>query len=103
MVELILMIGLGILFIFLGWRIWKKEQITLIHAYHYKKVSEEDKKPYTEKMGKGCMLIGVGMLLAGIVDYTTKTSYGWIFFGVCFISAMVIIIIAQNKYNKGLF
>lgn len=103
MIELILMIGLGMLFIFLGWRIWKKEHIKLIHAYHNKKVSEEDKKPYTEKMGKGCMLIGVGMLLEGIVDYTTKTSYGWIFFGVCFISAMVIIIIAQTKYNNGLF
>jgi preprotein translocase subunit Sss1 len=97
------MIGFGVVFLFLGWRIWKKEQITLIHSYHYKKVSEKDRKPYTEKMGKGCMIIGVGMLLAGIVDFETKTTYGWICFGLCFISAMVIMIKAQIKYNKGLF
>lgn len=51
MFELILMISMGLLFIFLGWRIWKKEQITLIHSYHYTKVAEKDKKAYTEKNG----------------------------------------------------
>lgn len=103
MFELILMIILGLVFLFVGWRMWKKEQITLIHKYHYTKVSENDKKPYTEKMGKACILMGIGMMLTGIVDFATKTVYGWIFFVICFIWGMVIIIKAQKKYNNGLF
>lgn len=49
--ELILLLLVGFLCIYLGWEIWKKEKITLIHDYHYKKVKDADKKLYTEQMG----------------------------------------------------
>lgn len=103
MFELILMMFLGFLFLILGWRIWKKEQITLIHSYHYTKVSEDDKKFYTEKMGKGIIVVGIGMILTGIIDFITNTSYGWIFFGICFVWGFIIILRAQKNYNGGLF
>lgn len=103
MFELIFMIILGLVFLFVGWRIWKREQITLIHKNHYTKVSENNKKPYTEKIGKACILMGIGMMLTGIVDFMTKTAYGWILFGICFVWGIVIIFKAQKKYNKGLF
>ncbi|WP_097002836.1 DUF3784 domain-containing protein [Lacrimispora amygdalina] len=103
MFELIILVLIGLFFSFVGWRIWKKEQITLIHDYHHTKVIEKDKKPYTEKMGKACIVMGGGMILTGTVDYITNTFYGWIFFGVCFISGLIIMIFAQLKYNGGLF
>jgi len=103
MFELILMLIIGLLFCFLGWRIWKKQQITLIHDYHYKKVSESDKKPYTEKMGKACMIMGIGMILTGIIDFISKTSYGWVFFAVFFVIGFRMMLVAQKKYNGGLF
>ena len=34
----------------------EKEQITLIISYHYQKVSEENKKYYTEEIGKSIIL-----------------------------------------------
>lgn len=74
MVELILMISMGLLFIFLGWRIWKKEQITLIHSYHYTRVAKKDKKAYTEKMGKACVIIGIGMILTGIISGSFRSQ-----------------------------
>ena len=43
------------------------------------------------------------MMLTGIVDFMTKTAYGWILFGICFVWGIVIIFKAQKKYNKGLF
>lgn len=101
--ELILMLMLGSLFVFLGWRIWKKEQVTLIHDYHYTKVSEEDKKPYTEKMGKAMLFMGIGMYLTGIINFISRTGYGWFVFGICFISGLVIMVFAQIKYNHGIF
>jgi hypothetical protein len=102
-VELIIMLVSGGIFLVLGWRIWKKEQITLIHSYHYTKVSQTDKKFYTEKMGKGIIVIGIGMIATGIFEFLTSTSYGWIFFGIGFVWGFTIIILAQKKYNGGLF
>lgn len=103
MFELILTIIIGLIFIFLGWRIWKKEQITLIHDYHYTNVIEENKKPYTEKMGKACTIMGIGIMLTGIIDFISKTAYGWICFGIFFASGLTMMFIAQKKYNGGLF
>lgn len=103
MFELVFLVVIGLIFSFLGWRIWKKEQITLIHDYHYTKVIEKDKKPYTEKMGKACIVMGIGMILTGAIDFITNTFYGWIFFGFCFIIGLIIMIFAQLKHNGGLF
>lgn len=76
-IKLILMIPLRLLSIFLGWRIWKEEQITLIHDYNYTRVAEEDNKPYTERIGKACIIIGIGSILTGIINFVTNTTYGW--------------------------
>lgn len=99
----IFMVIIGVLFVYIGWRIWKKEQITLIHSYHYEKVSEKNKKPYTEKMGKATILMGVGIALTGIADFIFHTSYSWCIFAICFIGGLVVMIISQIKYNHGIF
>ena len=80
--ELVLMGILGLLFLVLGLRIWKREEITFIHSYHYKKVAEKDKNQYTEEMCKSIVLMGIGMALTGIIDFITNTVYGWLFFTV---------------------
>jgi hypothetical protein len=103
MFELIFMILIGLIFIYLGWRIWEKEQITLIHDYHYTNVAEKDKKSYTKKMGQACIVMGTGMMLTGIIDFISKTLYGWAFFGIFFALGLVMMFTAQKKYNGGLF
>lgn len=39
MFSLLIMIPLAMLFFILGFLVWKKEKINLIHSYHYTKVS----------------------------------------------------------------
>ena len=49
-------IGIGVLalvFIYLGCLMWKKEKITLLHSYHYDKVSPSDKKGFCKISGWG--------------------------------------------------
>ncbi len=75
----------------------------MIHSYHYKKVSHENKKAYTEEIGKSIFFIGIGNLLTGIVDFFTKTAYGWMFFTIFFILAFMKMFKAQRKYNDGMF
>lgn len=103
MFGLILMISLGLLCIFLGWRIWKKEQITLIHDYHYTRVTEKDKKPYTEKMGKACIIIGIGFILMSIITFMLKARYGLICLVIFLVWGLIMMFMAQKKYNGGVF
>lgn len=84
-------------------KIWKKEKITLIHDYHYTKVKEEDKKPYTEKMGKAIIIMGTGICLMGIIDFISSSMYGVIAVGICFTLGLIIVVLAQIKYNHGIF
>ena len=101
--SFMILLVIGLALIFIGWRIWKKEQITLIHDYHYTRVAEKDKKSYTEKMGKACIIMGIGMILMmGIINFTSKTAYGVICFGIFFVWGLVMIFMAQKKYNGGL-
>ncbi|MPW25474.1 DUF3784 domain-containing protein [Alkalibaculum sp. M08DMB] len=101
--ALIVMTITGIIVVWMGILIWKKEKISLIHSYHYTRVKENNVKAYTEQMGKGVTIIGSGMILSGIIDYATKNSYGWIVFVVCFVLGFVHIIKAQKKYNGRIF
>lgn len=101
--ELIFMGLIGLLMCYLGWLIWKKERINLIHSHHYARVSEADKKPYTEKMGKALLIMGIGCFLTGMADFITRTHFGWIFFGLGFIIGAVLFVKAQHKYNGGIF
>lgn len=102
-VMMLILLPVGLYFIFIGWRIWKKEQITLIHDYHYTGVAEKDKISYTEKMGKACIIMGIGMILMmGIIKFTSNTAYGAICFGIFFVWGLVMMFMAQKKYNGGL-
>ena len=50
LLELIVLLIIGIIFLIVGWFIWKREKINLIHDYHYKNVADADKKEYTALM-----------------------------------------------------
>ena len=38
--------GVGVLLIILGFLLWKKEMITILHDYHVDKVSPENRKAF---------------------------------------------------------
>lgn len=99
----IIMLLVGFLFLYLGWKIWKKEQITLIHDYHYTNVTEENKSAYTQNIGKALTLMGIGTLLTGVINVVTSTAYGWAVFAVCFVGGLIHMVMTQKKYNHGIF
>ena len=61
MVEAIIIALIEIVFIMLGYLMWKKEKITLLHSYHYEKVSPSDKKASCKISGWGVIFIGIGV------------------------------------------
>lgn len=101
--ELILLVLVGGLCVYFGWNIWKKEKITLIHSYHYQKVSQKDKAPYTEKMGKAMTAMGLGIAISGIINFAFSTGYGWILCGISLAAGLIGMTKIQRKYNHGIF
>lgn len=81
--TVVVAIGIGVLaliFIYLGWLIWKKEKITLLHSYHYDKVSPSNKKLFCKISGWGVLLIGIGLLVTAIMIGITDSALSFIAF-----------------------
>lgn len=104
--DIIVVVVLGavaLLFLWLGYLIWIKEKINLIHAYHYTKVKEADKKVYTSIMGKAMIVIGIGMVLSDILFLIMRTGECMIVFVILYVVGLGMMTYAQIKYNRGIF
>ena len=80
--------------------------ISTIHSYHRHRVAKEDEKPFGKLMGTGSLIIGVGIIINGIINYIGNEAY--IIIGIVILFTSIIIgaflcVYAMNKYNKGIF
>ena len=100
MIGTIIVSFIGIIFIILGYLMWKKEKISLLHSYHYDKVSAEDKKIFCTISGIGILIIGSGLLITGIIISTTDSVLSFIVFAVGFVVGLVMLIYAGARYNR---
>ena len=90
---------IGIILIKLGFEIWKKQKIKLIHKYHYEKVSENNRLSFCRLSGIGVFIIGVGITLSGISVLFTDSLLSFIPMGTGLIVGLSLLILAVIKYN----
>jgi len=96
-----IIVGLaGILLIVFGYLIWKKEKISLLHDYHYDKVSEQDKKAFCTLSGIGVLSVGIGLLITAVILGITDSVKSFIAFAIGFAAGLALLIYAGNKYNS---
>lgn len=100
MIAGIIVSVVGIVLAVLGTLIWKKEMISLLHSYHYDKVSSDDKTAFCRMSGIGVLLMGISMIISGVLAAITNSGYSFIIFAICFIAGLVMLITAGAKYNK---
>ena len=101
------LVGIGIIIIgFLN----RKGNISMLHSYHTKRVTEEDKLPFGKLVGLGMIIIGVGLVASAVLlylaSYLQQSTYEIISLIVTIISFVVglgIAFYAMFKYNKGIF
>jgi len=101
--QIIVAIGISILalvFMYLGYLMWKKEKITLLHSYHYDKVSPNDKKNFCKLSGWGVISIGIGLFLTAIIIGITDSALSFIAFALGFVIGLALLIYAGVKYNR---
>ena len=101
--EIIVMVGVGIALMVMGFLIWKKGKINLLHDYHYRNVKKSDYPAYTKIMGQGQVILGASLIVTTLINNIFKTGLGWIVFAVCTVIFLIVFIKAQKKYNGGVF
>ena len=107
--EAIIGIAVGLALVVIG-ILNTKGNVSMLHGYHTKRVSEEDRIPFGKKVGCGTIIMGAGIVAFGalslVSNLTTQSIYqivGYVVMGVTLIVGSVIVFGAMKKYNKGIF
>lgn len=109
MLEFIVAFLVGILCIVIG-VFNMKGNIKMLHSYHRKRVSEEDRLPFGKLVGKGMIIIGVSIMLSIVLselsvyfenDFFMIVGMVLMFIGLALGIGMAFY--AMIKYNKGIF
>ena len=100
---------LGILIIIIGFTNMKGN-ISSLHWYHRKRVTEENRLPFGRMIGLGTIICGVSIVIYGGLSFAALQTQMEIFtimgsvitiFGVG--AGLIISFYAMIKYNKGIF
>lgn len=109
MLENIVYLILGIIIILFGISNIKGN-ISSLHYYHRKRVTEEDRLPFGKKVGIGTMIIGCSIVLLSMMSMVTLftginvfATIGYVFLVMCLVVGLTISFYAMIKYNKGIF
>ena len=102
MTDFITQLILGLVLIILG-VIHAQGNISLLHSYHRKRVKEEDIKPFGKKLGTGCIIIGVTIMVAGLLTFLNYANISNIVLLIGLVAGGIFIFYALFKYNKGIF
>ena len=92
--------AVGIVIARLGWLVWKKEKITLLHDYHTNKVSPEDKSAFCKLSGTGLMAIGAGAVISAALLGFTESACSFVGFAAGFAAGLAMLVRAGRKYNR---
>ena len=100
---------LGVIFIVIG-VLNRKGNISSLHSYHRKRVSEEDRLPFGKIVGLGTIIIGCAMIIFSGLSFATNILQEELYVIIGSIILIVGLIIGLGlsfygmiKYNKGIF
>lgn len=100
---------IGMIIVALGIRNMKGD-ISSLHRYNRKRVSEEDRLPFGRKVGAGTVLVGCSVILKACFEFASehfgmpfldRIGTGILIAGLA--AGLTVITIAMFRYNKGLF
>ncbi len=101
--ENIITVLVGIILIVFAYLIGVRKKINLVHSYHYKNVSENDKPSFCKGVGLGNLIIGIGLVLFPLY-YKIFGENLALCIGAVFIAAGAAAALSTiKKYNGGLF
>ena len=107
--DYILPVIVGLIVVVLGVQNMRGN-ISTLHRYHRKRVSEEDRIPFGRKVGLGSIIVGCSVILkacfqlaAEKLNVSLLDTLGTVLLIAGLAGGFALIIYAMIKYNKGLF
>lgn len=100
--ECMFEILVGIFLIYIGYQIGWRGNIRLLHSYHYLNVSEQDVKPFTQKVGIGTIVIGAGILVMPLINWLIGSEIGYYIGAASMAIGVILMICTIIKYNGAL-
>lgn len=100
--DRLMLIAFGVIFIVLG-SFNMKGNIATVHWYNRRKVSKEDQLPYCRLVGLGTIVFGTSMIVSALLQAVVSIEIGAAMMLPGILVGLVLILVAQFKYNKGLF
>lgn len=100
-VILVVCSAVGLFCIRAGVLLWKRQRISLLHDYHTASVRDEDIPAYTRKTGIGMIVIGTGVLFAGILCFILQTPAGMLCLPAGLAVGLPFICTAQKRYGRS--
>ena len=79
-----------------------KGNISTIHSYNRRKVSEEDIPKYGKAVGTGTLIIGISLVISYFTTFWSESIMDFIIFPAIAIG-FAFILYGQIKYNHGIF
>lgn len=77
--------------------------ISSIHWYNRRNVTEENAPKYCRLMGIGTILLGAGVIVGALLEMLLGTIVSDWIIATAVGTGLVIMVYAQFKYNKGIF
>jgi len=100
---------LGIFIVILGLSNMKGN-ISSLHWYHRKRVTEENRLPFGRMVGLGTIICGVSLVIFGCLSFAADrtqidlfTMIGSVIVGIGLVIGLALSLYAMIKYNKGIF
>ena len=107
--SLILSVIIGIVIVMLGVNN-RKGNISSVHSYHRKRVTEEDRLAFGRLVGTGTIIVGIAVILMGCLNFAADQTGNEVY--ATFASVIIVLglvlglglnVYAMMKYNKGIF
>ena len=92
--------SVGLLMTVLGWLLWRKQRISILHDYHTDKLSPEDLAAFCTLSGLGLIVTGVSLIVTAVLLALTDSPYSFLCFAVGLVAGLVMLITAGAKYNR---
>lgn len=101
--------GIGLVLCILG-IVNMTGNISSLHSYHRKRVTEENRKPFGRLVGVGTLIIGIAVIAYStfLLIYEKTSVTAWITAGSAVLITGIVVglglsFYAMIKYNKGIF
>ena len=97
---LILIGGVGVAFLILGYLLWKKERISLLHEYHRNFVRQEDRRAFCAWSGWGLLAIGLSLIATAVTLGFTDSAWSFSVFAVGMTMGLALLRYAGKRYRR---